>query len=265
MTELNAKITGEGPGIVLLHGFCEDLTLWDELQQLLEHSYQVIAIDLPGFGKSDPMPGSFTLTDIASVVHRYLNAQNISNYSVLGHSLGGYIALEMKALFPPEVQLFGLIHSTALTDSEDKKQNRNKAIEFIRHHGVKVFLGEFVKGLFDNRFVERNKEAIAKVEAMGSNLTSATVIAYIEAMRDRNSHLDMLQSYPEQCLFLYGKDDNLFTAKDIESQTSIIPGSNVAELDNVAHMGMYEDFYNFQSHIFEFLDTENSNLNPKTN
>lgn len=257
MPKIHSKITGSGAPVVLLHGFCEDLTLWDDLQSTLASSYLVIAIDIPGFGQSELLPGEFSIDDVAHAVHDYLTDLHINHYVVLGHSLGGYVAMSLMAHFKSSILCYGLLHSTVLADSPEKKLNRDKAIEFVDNHGVKTFLNEFVKGLFDAANVGKYESAISKVKRMGINLSTETVTGYMRAMRDRKDMLEVLQNTSHICLFLYGTDDVLFTKYDINLQAALLPKNQVIALENVAHMGMFEDYENFQTGIAAFLSQQN--------
>jgi pimeloyl-ACP methyl ester carboxylesterase len=146
---LNSIVSGNGLPVVFIHGYGEDLSLWDDLRATLSQKYKVIAIDLPGFGKSQPIDGPFSLNQIAEIVHDYitLNLQ-IEQFIVLGHSLGGYISLALAESFPNSVLAFGLINSTSFADKDEKKANREKTVEFINKYGAAFFLQAFVPNLF---------------------------------------------------------------------------------------------------------------------
>ena len=252
MAGINASVHGEGPNVVLLHGFCEDHTLWDEISTQLKQNFKVISIDLPGFGKSPVLPKGFSLADVAHAIQRYLLDNGYQNYTVIGHSLGGYVALALADLDRESTVAFGLIHSTALADSEEKKVNRNKAIAFINKYGVEPFLGQFVPSLFLPANRIRLSWAIDKVTIMSYNSTADIIIGYMEAMRDRPGHLEQL--HDSRVLYIYGADDQLFSAEDIERQTSIIENkNNILCLDKTAHMGMYEAADTLYFKMSEFL------------
>ncbi len=252
MASINAGIHGEGPTVVLLHGFCEDHTLWDEISAHLKQNFKVISIDLPGFGKSPVLPRGFNLADVAHAVQQNLLDNGLQNYTVIGHSLGGYVALALTHLYPESIAALGLIHSTAMADSEKKKVNRNKAIAFINTYGVEPFLGQFVPSLFLPANRIHLSWAIQKVTAMSHKSKAAVIIGYMEAMRDRPEYLGLLQA--SRVLYIYGADDPLFSAEDIERQTSIIENkNNILCLDQTAHMGMYEAADTLCSKMSEFL------------
>ena len=252
MPGIHASIHGKGHTVVLLHGFCEDHTLWDELGGHLKNNFEIISVDLPGFGSSQALSKGFGLEDVASAIHRYLLDDGYADYTVIGHSLGGYIALALAALYPESIRSFGLVHSTAFADSEDKKVNRNKAIAFINQYGVDPFLGQFVPSLFLPANKNRLSWAIAKVTAMAQDTPANVITGYMEAMRDRPDRSGLLKN--RRNLFVYGAFDQLFTTEDIVRQISLIENKDdILCLEKTAHMGMYEASETLLFKMSEFL------------
>ena len=138
---LFSDIRGNGFPVVFLHGYGENLSLWDKLTDYLSTEYQTISVDLPGFGQSKALEGPFSIEDVAETVYGYLsNDINLSEYVIFGHSLGGYVTLAMADLYPENIKGFGLINSTSLEDSPEKKDNRAKTAQFIEKHGGSFFL-----------------------------------------------------------------------------------------------------------------------------
>jgi pimeloyl-ACP methyl ester carboxylesterase len=257
MAGINAVVTGTGNPVVLLHGFCEDHTLWHDLAGHLSPRNKVIQLDLPGFGKSDLLSNGFSLKDIARIIHKYMSTQGFTRYAVIGHSLGGYIALSMAHQYPDSIHSTGLIHSTALADSTEKKANRNKAISFIEKHGTALFLEQFVPSLFYHKNREKLDREIQRVALMSKHVSSATITGYMSAMRDRPDHTDLLQVNNHNVLFVYGEKDALFTKIDITRQIKLIQNKHhVLCLKNTGHMGMYEASEQLQAKISEFLNQQ---------
>ncbi len=132
MSSIHSEVKGEGNPVILIHGFCETFAIWKPLVNKLAFSHKVITLDLPGFGKS-PLPESpFSITDIADQVHLWLLEKNLLGSIIIGHSLGGYVALALAEKYPDSIKGFGLMHSTAFADDEEKKHSRNKTIEFVK-------------------------------------------------------------------------------------------------------------------------------------
>jgi pimeloyl-[acyl-carrier protein] methyl ester esterase len=111
MTELYVETRGRGPDLVLLHGWGLNLRVWDGLTRELSKSFRVIAIDLPGHGRSAWNPKARTPAEQAWQVHAAL-ASRSDRYSLLGWSLGGQIALDLAAAMPGSVERLVLVATT---------------------------------------------------------------------------------------------------------------------------------------------------------
>jgi len=90
---------GSGPPLLLVHGLGGIARYWDPLIDRLSDSFEVIAVDLPGFGGSAPLPGDVvTARDLAVAVGGLLDDLDLSAVDVVGHSLGGAVAFELGAI-----------------------------------------------------------------------------------------------------------------------------------------------------------------------
>ena len=252
---LNSKVTGEGLQVVLIHGFGEDLSLWDALSATLSHKYQVISLDLPGFGNSQPIEPPFTLFDIAEVVHNYITQTlQIKQFVVFGHSLGGYVSLALAKSFPQSVLAFGLINSTSFADTDEKKANREKTIEFINKFGTTFFLQAFVPNLFTPRNQKKLSKQVAKVLKMGIDLPDSVLTSYMLAMRNRPDLSYLLYQY-ENILLVGGLLDPHFSYKDIMLEIELLKQfENGHIFKNVAHMSMIEAEKQLEFVVAEFLN-----------
>ncbi|NVK84069.1 MAG: alpha/beta fold hydrolase, partial [Cytophagia bacterium] len=135
MPEINFKTQGDGFPVILIHGFCEHLEMWNYIIEQLSEDYKVIAVDLPGFGKSPLLSSPISLEIVAQTLVDWLKNQGIDQAVFLGHSLGGYVSLALAEMFPELIKGFGLIHSTAFADTEEGKVNRDRVVQFIQKHG----------------------------------------------------------------------------------------------------------------------------------
>src|SRR5688572_11852208 len=97
--ELAYTRQGKGTPLVLLHGYPLDHHLWDEVLPLLEDIFDVILPDLRGFGESTIVDTPFTMEDYASDVAGLLDQLGIQRAAIVGHSMGGYVALAFAKLF----------------------------------------------------------------------------------------------------------------------------------------------------------------------
>ncbi|MBK7375227.1 MAG: alpha/beta fold hydrolase [Chitinophagaceae bacterium] len=105
--------------------------------------------DLPGSGKSGVISSQSAvgMEEYAEIIKAILVEEKIEKSTMLGHSLGGYITLAFAEKYPGMLNSFGLVHSTAFADSEEKKAARLKSIEFIKKYGAYDFLRTTIPGL----------------------------------------------------------------------------------------------------------------------
>jgi pimeloyl-[acyl-carrier protein] methyl ester esterase len=111
MTHLYVETRGQGPDLVLLHGWGLNLRAWDGLASVLEKSFRLITVDLPGHGRSEWNPKARTPAEQAWQIHATLSSLS-DRYSLLGWSLGGQIALDLAAAMPGSVERLILVATT---------------------------------------------------------------------------------------------------------------------------------------------------------
>src|SRR5919198_4500688 len=127
---------GKGTPLVLLHGYPLDHHLWDEVAPLLEDTFDVILPDLRGFGESTIGDSSPTIEDYASDIAGMLDYLGIQKTAIVGHSMGGYVALAFARLYPERVNALGLISSQVLPDPPDRKEGRYKSAADVAENGI---------------------------------------------------------------------------------------------------------------------------------
>jgi pimeloyl-ACP methyl ester carboxylesterase len=246
------KIYGKGKAVMLVHGFGEDGTVWQNQIQVLQKDFFLIVPDLPGSGLSKPLKNNADdLVTYAKVLHAILVEENITNCIMLGHSMGGYITLYFAKLFPKMLYSFGLVHSTALPDSEAKKETRKKAIEFINENGSKAFLKTTIPTLFFDKI--KNKNSIDKLINESDSFLPETLVNYYNAMINRADNSAVLKNSPVPVLFIIGKADLAVPFADVMPQTYLPNVSYIKILENAAHMGMQEASEEVNTILANFL------------
>ena len=103
--------------IVFLHGFLEDHTIWQPISKALSTEYFTLSIDLLGHGQSPTIAPVHTMEMMANQVNDILLKEEIEHCTIVGHSMGGYVALAFAELFPKKVEGIVLLNSTTLPDS----------------------------------------------------------------------------------------------------------------------------------------------------
>jgi len=231
---------GNKPVLVFLHGFCESKQIWEQFTHPLQTHYRLILIDLPGFGdNTEPQP-NYTMESNAAYVREVLAALAIQKCVLIGHSMGGYVGLALAEKYPEILLGLVLFHSSALPDSAEKKESRNKTIEFIKKNGVATFMDTFVAPLFYEGNREKNQSAIQLLAQIGKKGTPAAITGTIAGMRDRPDRTEVLKNIPCPVLFIAGKQDPAVTLEQTLQQCYLPAISHALFLDQTGHMGMFE-------------------------
>ncbi len=234
---------------MLIHGYCESGTVWNEIIDPLSDRCRIIVPDLPGFGKSPLHEDHLTLDEVARQIHQMMTELAIPKYLVMGHSLGGYLTLALERLFGDNITGFGLIHSTAFEDSTAKKAGRDQVIKIVSEKGSSLFLQNF----YQNLFHQPKQEIIATLQKEGETIDGRSIIAYARAMRDRPDSTKLLISEKPK-LIVAGTMDGAVPIEDSRKMSELANNALYIELSNTGHMGMYEEPELLLKGINSFLD-----------
>jgi pimeloyl-ACP methyl ester carboxylesterase len=230
--------TGKGGAVVLLHGYLENSTMWKKFVPELSKKYRIIAIDLLGHGQTEPLGYVQTMEDNADVVHAVLHELRIRKAILVGHSMGGYVALAFAELYPENVKAIALVNSTSKADSEERKVNRDRAIV-----AVKKSYTSFVRMSIANLFSEDNRERLAeeieqvKVEALKTPLQG--IVASLEGMKIRKDREVLLHFGHFPILLVLGKKDpvlnyneNIPQIENTKTELVTFPDGHMSPIEN---------------------------------
>lgn len=235
--EMAYQVEGKGTPVVLLHGFCEDHKIWEEFQQdMREEPYQVIVLDLPGFGASDVVEG-ITIEGMARRVHALLESLETGPAVLIGHSMGGYVGLALARLFPKALLGLGLFHSHPYADEEGTKALRQKSIDFMQRQGHILFVKQLIPRLFADNFARSNAFLLEKLIYRAAKFQGEGIIAAQRAMMNRQEETDTLRNIQVPVLFIVGKQDNTIPADENMAQTHLPEVASIHILEKAGHMG----------------------------
>lgn len=257
---LSYRKAGNGPVLVLVHGFPENSGLWHKVIPLLESSFTVIAPDLPGAGEST-FEGGLSIEDMADSLNVILEHEDISQAVIAGHSMGGYTALAFAERYPQKMAGLCLVHSAAGADDEEKKETRRKSIELMKKDGGKeMFVRQMVPNLFSKTFKEQHPEVIQEQIKRGTELGADSMIAFYKAMINRPERIGILTKLGKPVQWIIGKEDNVVPASKAAEQSKQSDRTFVSVYDNSAHMSMLELPLALAQDLKEFTDYCYQNL-----
>ncbi|HXS56695.1 MAG TPA: alpha/beta hydrolase [Hanamia sp.] len=253
------RIEGEGQPVFLLHGFAENGNIWNRQIEALKETNLLIVPDLPGSGNSEMLDWECNLKDYADVVKAIADEAIFKNnlstrVCMIGHSMGGYITLAFAEKYPELLNSFGLFHSSAFADSEEKKLVRKKGIDFIKKNGTEVFLKTSIPNLFSEQTKKEKPELIQQLFELAKDIPAEALIQYYQAMILRRDRTSVLRTFKRPVLFIIGKHD-LSVPLQVSLEQCYLPFVSVVHiLENSAHMGMWEETELSNSFLKSFLD-----------
>jgi len=238
-TPIYYTVNGTGPAIVLLHGFLESSTMWNNYVSALSEKNTVITIDFPGHGKSDIVAETHTMELMAEVVKSVLNEVNIHSATFVGHSMGGYVALAYAELFENEVEKLILLNSLPTADSEERKQNRRRALKVLDHN-AEAFISMAIGNLFSEKSKNKFTSEIEQLKEEALQFPIAGIQAAIRGMIDRKDRTHILNNFSKEKVMVSGKEDPIMpisdsTAISEKTNTKLIQleGGHMSWLENI--------------------------------
>jgi 3-oxoadipate enol-lactonase len=232
--ELAYTRRGKGTPLVLLHGYPLDHHLWDDVAPLLEDTFDLILPDLRGFGESTTVDSAFTVDDYASDIAGLLDQLGIQKTAIVGHSMGGYVALAFARLYPERVSGLGLVSSQVLADPPDRKEGRYKSAADVSDKGI----GGVVETMTPKFTSDERLQAFAR-ESM-ERQQPAAFIGALKAMAERMDSTPLLSSFKFPVVIIHGEADALIPIDRAREVKNAIPQAHLVELNGAGHMPMME-------------------------
>ncbi len=242
---------GKGHTILLLHGFLENTGMWKHLVSNLESTNRVICIDLLGHGKTDNLGYIHTMEEMSSAVYSVLNHLKIDNFVVVGHSMGGYVALAMAKQNPNAIDGLCLENSTYHADDHNRKSLREKAIEMVRKNYELV-----VRTSVMNLFAIESRSLFAhEIEEVVREALLTPVQGYVAAQRgmmQREDQFNVLKNLKSEKLIIVGEKDPIIDYKRIKEE---IKETSIAYAQfSLGHMSHIENKSENTDKILRFIE-----------
>ena len=249
--KVNYSSVGKGTAVVLLHGFLENKTMWKPFISKLSKQNKVVTIDLLGHGRTGCLGYVHTMEDMAEAIKGVLSHLRLRRVVLIGHSMGGYVALAFAEKFSEMVKGVCLMNSTPKADTKEKKINRERAIEAVKNNH-KSFVRISVTNLFRPKNRSIFKEELKRVKEEALKIPVQGIIAALAGMKIRKNRTQLFQNGNFNKLLIIGKHDPVL---DYNSLIKITRDTDIEIVEFPdGHMSHIENKRDFLTSIVHFIE-----------
>lgn len=253
------------PAVVLIHGFAASMFTWRHVRaDLLSAGYRVIAMDLLGYGASArPAEPAYSTEQQARLVLGLLDQLGVKTASVVGHSFGGRVAMQMALLAPERVRSLVLLAPEAFTVGRPRES-----------HWVRLPILGYVLAFYSTspllvrpglRFVTRRHDWITPAVVRGYAAPLRVRASALAQVWQARSPKDGLKPVPRHlveighpALIVWGERDPIFPVADAHRLVKLMPCAELRVLSNVGHIPHEEACAEVVEHILRFLAQQHS-------
>lgn len=225
--------------LLLLHGFLGSQRIWDPMIMELSEHFNLLTLDLPGHGGSGCDQETITMSEMAEDVTAVLLENDFREVHVVGHSMGGYVGLELLNKHPKLVQSLSLLNSTAKNDNEAKKADRLRAVR-VFDLSPRTYVKEAIINLFYEPNIQKFGPEVATLQELALQVSKCGAKASLRGMRDRQDYSEMVNSIETPIQYLAGKHDNTVPYASVVDQIRS-KDIKLVTFENSGHMSFVEE------------------------
>ena len=264
------RVAGSGPALLLIHGVGDDSTTWESVHARLAQRFTVIAPDLLGHGESDKPRADYSLAAFANGMRDLLAVLGIDRVTVVGHSLGGGVAMQLAYQYPHLIERLVLVGSGGVTKDVSIALRLaalpmgSEALTVLRAPGTLPALklaGRAVGAVLGSTKFGRDLPDVIRLltrlqDKAALSAFSRTLRAVVDGRGQLVTMLDrsyLMQSIPLQ--LIWGEDDLIIPVSHASLAHAEIPGSRLAIFEHSGHMPFHDHPGRFVDVIERFVDT----------
>jgi Predicted hydrolases or acyltransferases (alpha/beta hydrolase superfamily) len=241
---------GTGPTVILLHGLGGSTQVWLPNIGALAEKYHVVVPDQIGFGKSDKPLVNYRIRTYVDFLDQFCKQLKIERASLVGSSMGGWIAAAYTAAFPDRVDKLVLVDAAGYTPAKDVDTRTFYGLNPTTRDGMKILLAK----VFYNKALQADAavdQAIAARLAAGDGYTINSITESI--IRGEDFLDETVKTIKRPTLIIWGRQDGLVPLAEGEHFNRDIAGSKLVVFDQCAHAPNLEKAAEFNAAVLKFL------------
>jgi len=245
-------IQGDGPGILFVHGFPLDRTMWRHVAAPLT-GWRRIAPDLRGLGLSDAPADGYSMEEYADDLAALLDVLAIDKAVICGLSMGGYVTFEFFRRHKDRVRALILSNTRAEGDTREGKASRDEMAQLIQRDGATAAVEQLLPKLLSPSSQATMPQLVEHIRTMGISSPAAGLIGALYAMRDRSDACELLATVDVPTLVIAGSDDRLIPADRSKRIAELVPDAQYTVIPDAGHLAPMEQPTATSRVIGEFL------------
>lgn len=260
---------GAGEAVVLLHGFPYSKTLWDETFAELAKTRRAIRLDLRGSGESSVPDGPYLMETLAGDVAGVLDALGVECASIVGHSLGGYVALAFARMYSERVARLAIACSRLVEDAPERARAREElALRLERENSMQPAIDTYVATAPAPQTIEKRGEIAQRAAEIARANDPRGAAALLRGMALRAPADDIAQELTMPVCVIAGGADAALSIEEARSVTVAFPDATLGICQASGHLPMLEEPERFNALLGAWLErpagTRSSNEGSKS-
>lgn len=233
-----------GKQLVLIHGNMASANWWRPVGESLSDSYTLLAVDLRGFGDSPDTPEQVTLADHAKDIYDLVQQEGLENFVLVGHSLGGGVAMQFAAQYPDLLAGLVLVDSAPVGGMKDIDYNLLEMVVNNKELSMASLKGTLTKVPHDAFLNELLADGLRSLPAVIPNTRALDGADFKAAAA----------SFAKPVLVIHGSQDILMPLAESEKTALIYPQAMLTIIPDVGHSPQVEDTATFVAALEDFIN-----------
>lgn len=233
---------GQGPVVVLLHGFPLDRHLWSAQSRALSEEFQLVTPDLRGHGHSPSPPGTYLMEDLAADVLETIDGLGLPEPFVLGGlSMGGYVALALAEMAPERLRGLVLVNTRSAADSPEAARKREETAAEVESSGsIDPVVDAMIPRLFSPKTISARPDLVSEWSSRMRRTPPSGVAASLRGMAARPDRSHVLSNLRVPALVIAGADDLIVPVAEAQAMASLPRTAELVVVPEAGHLAPIE-------------------------
>jgi 3-oxoadipate enol-lactonase len=255
---IDVEVSGNGDDtVVLIHGFPLSREIWNAQVRALSGHVRVVAMDLRGMGGSSVADGPYLMESLAGDVAAVLDALAVERASLVGHSLGGYVALAFARMYVERLDRLALVCSRITADSLDRATHRRELADDAERRGSSDrIIAEMHDATLGETTRRERPEISERFKKIAENNDPRGLAAMLRGMALRDSAQDIAGDLTMPVLVVAGAEDPGIPADEAAATAAAFPSGKLVTLAACGHVPMLEKPNEISERLLGWLNRE---------